>query len=85
MAIERHGKTDDPVTVAAARAIAELGAGVTCATITVDAAWVRAFNLTRIYRRPNGTIHDILERTVFSEPIICRTCRVWCRIGSSRS
>jgi len=33
---------------------------------------VREFNLKRMYRSPNGTIRNILNGTIFREPIICQ-------------
>jgi len=72
LGIEHRDRTDDQVTVDAAHAIAEFGVGVKCATITPDEARVREFNLKRMYRSPNGTIRNILDGTIFREPIICR-------------
>jgi isocitrate dehydrogenase len=72
LGIEYRDKTDDQVTVDAAQAIAKYGVGVKCATITPDEARVREFNLKRMYRSPNGTIRNILDGTIFREPIICR-------------
>src|SRR6185437_15775100 len=72
LGIEYRDKTDDQVTVDAAHAIAEYGVGVKCATITPDEARVREFNLKRMYRSPNGTLRNILDGTIFREPIICR-------------
>jgi len=72
LGIDYRDKTDDQVTVDAAKAIAQYGVGVKCATITPDEARVREFNLRRMYRSPNGTIRNILDGTIFREPIICR-------------
>ncbi|MGC8476741.1 MAG: NADP-dependent isocitrate dehydrogenase [Acetobacteraceae bacterium] len=72
LGIEYRDQTDDQVTVDAARAIAQYGVGVKCATITPDEARVKEFNLKRMYRSPNGTIRNILDGTIFREPIICR-------------
>jgi isocitrate dehydrogenase len=71
LGIEYRDKTDDQVTVDAANAIREYGVGVKCATITPDEARVTEFNLKRMYRSPNGTIRNILDGTIFREPIIC--------------
>ena len=46
---------------------------------------VEEFGLKKMWRSPNGTIRNILGGTVFREPIICRTCRAWCRAGPSPS
>ncbi|MBV8704000.1 MAG: NADP-dependent isocitrate dehydrogenase [Acetobacteraceae bacterium] len=72
LGIENRDATEDKVTVDAARAIAQYGVGVKCATITPDEARVREFSLKRMYRSPNGTIRNILDGTIFREPIICR-------------
>ena len=72
LGIEYRDQTDDQVTVDAAKAIAQYGVGVKCATITPDEARVSEFNLKRMYRSPNGTIRNILDGTIFREPIICR-------------
>jgi len=54
-----------------ANAIKQYGVGVKCATITPDEARVKEFNLTKMWKSPNGTIRNILGGTVFREPIIC--------------
>jgi isocitrate dehydrogenase len=72
LGIEHRDATDDQVTVDAAKAIAQYGVGVKCATITPDEARVREFDLKRMYRSPNGTIRNILDGTIFREPIICK-------------
>ncbi|HSV66669.1 MAG TPA: NADP-dependent isocitrate dehydrogenase [Mycobacteriales bacterium] len=71
LSIEHRDATDDQVTVAAANAIKQHGAGVKCATITPDEARVEEFGLKRMWRSPNGTIRNILGGVVFREPIIC--------------
>ena len=43
-----------------------------CATITPDEARVKEFSLKQMWRSPNGTIRNILDGTIFREPIICR-------------
>ncbi|HTR15484.1 MAG TPA: NADP-dependent isocitrate dehydrogenase [Acetobacteraceae bacterium] len=72
LGIENRDKTDDQVTVESAMAIKQYGVGVKCATITPDEARVREFNLKKMWRSPNGTIRNILDGTIFREPIICR-------------
>src|SRR5690606_21880464 len=64
--------TDDRVTIEAANAIKQYGVGVKCATITPDEARVKEFNLKKMWKSPNGTIRNILNGTVFREPIICK-------------
>jgi isocitrate dehydrogenase len=72
LGIEHRDQTDDQVTVDAAHAIAKYGVGVKCATITPDEARVAEFGLKRMYRSPNGTLRNILDGTIFREPIICK-------------
>ncbi len=72
LGMEYRDATEDQVTVDSARAIAKYGVGVKCATITPDEARVKEFGLKRMYRSPNGTIRNILDGTIFREPIICR-------------
>lgn len=72
LGIENRDKTEDKVTVDAANAIKEHKVGVKCATITPDEARVKEFNLKKMWKSPNGTIRNILDGTVFREPIICK-------------
>jgi len=72
LGIEYRDKTEDKVTVDAANAIKQYGVGVKCATITPDEARVKEFNLKKMWKSPNGTIRNILDGTVFREPIICK-------------
>ena len=72
LGIEYRDQTDDQVTVDAANAIKRYGVGVKCATITPDEARLAEFKLKKMWRSPNGTIRNILDGTIFREPIICR-------------
>ncbi len=72
LGIEHRDATNDQVTVESARAIKQYGVGVKCATITPDEARVKEFGLKKMWKSPNGTIRNILDGTVFREPIICR-------------
>jgi len=72
LGIETRDATDDRVTVDAANAIRQYGVGVKCATITPDEARVKEFGLKQMWKSPNGTIRNILDGTIFREPIICR-------------
>jgi len=72
LGIEYRDKTDDQVTVDAANAIKLHKVGVKCATITPDEARVKEFGLKQMWRSPNGTIRNILDGTIFREPIICK-------------
>jgi isocitrate dehydrogenase len=71
LGIEHRDATDDKVTFDSANATREFGVAVKCATITPDEARVKEFNLKRMYPSPNGTIRNILNGTIFREPIIC--------------
>ena len=71
LGIESRDATDDQVTIDASNAIKQYGVGVKCATITPDEARVAEFKLKRMWRSPNGTIRNILDGTIFREPIVC--------------
>ena len=71
LGIEYRDQTDDQVTVDAALAIKQYGVGIKCATITPDEARVTEFHLKKMWKSPNGTIRNILDGTIFREPIIC--------------
>jgi isocitrate dehydrogenase len=70
LGIEHRDATNDQVTIDAANAIRELGVGIKCATITPDEARVKEFSLKQMWKSPNGTIRNILDGTVFREPIV---------------
>lgn len=72
LGVEHRDATDDQVTVDAANAVKEYGVGIKCATITPDEARVKEFNLKQMWRSPNGTIRNILDGTVFREPIVIK-------------
>ena len=69
LSIQKRDETDDQITIDAANAIKEHGVGVKCATITPDEGRVKEFNLKKMWKSPNGTIRNILNGTVFREPI----------------
>ena len=70
LGIEHRDATNDQVTIDAANAIKQYGVGIKCATITPDEARVKEFNLKQMWKSPNGTIRNILDGTVFREPIV---------------
>lgn len=70
LGMEHRDLTNDQVTIDAANAIKQYGVGVKCATITPDEARVEEFGLKKMWKSPNGTIRNILDGTVFREPII---------------
>ena len=72
LGMEYRDQTDDQVTIDAAKAIEECKVGIKCATITPDEARVKEFNLKKMWKSPNGTIRNILNGTVFREPIIVK-------------
>jgi isocitrate dehydrogenase len=72
LGIEHRDATGDKVTIDSAHAIQKYGVGVKCATITPDEARVKEFNLTKMWKSPNGTIRNILGGVIFREPIICK-------------
>src|SRR5438067_2826071 len=72
LGIGSRDATDDRITVDSANATREYGVAVKCATITPDEARVKEFGLKQMWKSPNGTIRNILDGTIFREPIICR-------------
>ena len=72
LGIQKRDETRDQITIDAANKIKEVGVGVKCATITPDEGRVKEFGLKAMYRSPNGTIRNILDGTIFREPIICK-------------
>ena len=70
LSVTSRDATNDEITVKAANAIKEHNVGIKCATITPDEQRVEEFNLTNMWRSPNGTIRNIVGGTVFREPII---------------
>ena len=72
LGIEHRDATEDKVTIEAAEAIKKYKVGIKCATITPDEARVKEFKLKKMWKSPNGTIRNILNGTVFREPIIIK-------------
>ncbi|CAN5705509.1 isocitrate dehydrogenase (NADP(+)) [soil metagenome] len=70
LGMEYRDETNDQVTIDAANAIKQYGVGIKCATITPDEARVKEFSLKQMWKSPNGTIRNILDGTVFREPIV---------------
>lgn len=70
LSIQNRDRTEDQVTHEAARAILTHRVGVKCATITPDEERLKEFNLKKMWPSPNGTIRNIVNGTVFREPII---------------
>ena len=72
LGIEHRDATNDQVTIESANATKKHGVAVKCATITPDEARVKEFGLKQMWKSPNGTIRNILDGTIFREPIICQ-------------
>ncbi|XVE67893.1 hypothetical protein DITRI_Ditri09bG0024500 [Diplodiscus trichospermus] len=72
LGILNRDATDDKVTIESAEAALEYNVAIKCATITPDETRVKEFRLKSMWRSPNGTIRNILNGTVFREPILCR-------------
>ena len=70
LGLPEREKTGDQVTVDAANAIKKYGVGVKCATITPNAQRVQEYNLSKMWKSPNGTVRSILDGTVFRAPIL---------------
>ena len=62
--------TKDQVTKDAAAANAKYGVAVKCATITPNTGRMTEYNLTQMWKSPNGTIRTHLDGTVFRSPIL---------------
>lgn len=81
LSVQKRDETNDQITIDAANAIKKHRVGIKCATITPDEARVTEFNLKKMWKSPNGTIRNILNGTVFREPImidnIPRLCTNW--------
>jgi len=71
LGMEHRDATNDQVTIDAAEAIKKYSVGIKCATITPDEQRVEEFKLKQMWKSPNGTIRNILDGTVFREPIVC--------------
>ncbi|NLB78191.1 MAG: NADP-dependent isocitrate dehydrogenase [Clostridiaceae bacterium] len=72
LGLEAREKTNDQITIDSAEATKKYGVAVKCATITPNAARVKEYNLTEMWKSPNGTIRAILDGTVFREPILVK-------------
>lgn len=72
LGIQNRDATGDRVTIESANATLRYGVAVKCATITHDDVRMKEFGSPAMLRSPNGTIRNILDGTIFREPIICR-------------
>lgn len=72
LSLAKREETKDKITYEAANAIKKYGVGVKCATITPNAQRVEEYNLSEMWKSPNGTVRAILDGTVFREPIMVK-------------
>ena len=72
LSIENRDRTNDEITIESAKSIKINKVGVKCATITQTIKGLKEFNLKKKYPSPNGTIRNILNGTIFREPIIVK-------------
>ena len=70
LGLPERERTKDQVTVDAANANKKYGVAVKCATITPNRQRVEEYNLSEMWKSPNGTIRAILDGTVFRAPIL---------------
>ena len=72
LSIINRNITDDKITTEAAKEIKKYNVGVKCATITPDDKRIIEYKLKKKFPSPNGTIRNILNGTIFREPIIIK-------------
>ena len=72
LGLENRERTKDQVTIDSAEATKKYGVAVKCATITPNAERVKEYNLSQMWKSPNGTIRAILDGTVFRTPIVVK-------------
>ena len=70
LGLPEREKTKDQVTFDSAYATQKYGVAVKCATITPNKQRVEEYNLSEMWKSPNGTIRAILDGTVFRAPIL---------------
>ncbi|MBO4325258.1 MAG: NADP-dependent isocitrate dehydrogenase [Lachnospiraceae bacterium] len=70
LGLPERERTKDQVTLDASYAAKKYGVAVKCATITPNAQRVTEYNLSEMWKSPNGTIRSILDGTVFRAPIM---------------
>ncbi len=70
LGLPERERTKDKVTFDSAYATQKYGVAVKCATITPNKQRVEEYNLSEMWKSPNGTIRAILDGTVFRAPIL---------------
>ena len=72
LGLPEREKTKDQITVDSAQAARKYGVAVKCATITPNAQRVEEYNLSQMWKSPNGTIRAIMDGTVFRAPVMVK-------------
>ena len=75
LGLVKREETKDQITIDAANANKKYGVAVKCATITPNKQRVEEYNLSEMWKSPNGTIRAILDGTVFRAPILIDSIR----------
>ena len=75
LGLPKREETKDQITIDAANANKKYGVAVKCATITPNKQRVEEYNLSEMWKSPNGTIRAILDGTVFRAPILIDSIR----------
>ncbi len=75
LGLKKREETKDQITIDSANATKKYGVAVKCATITPNKQRVEEYNLSEMWKSPNGTIRAILDGTVFRAPIIIDTIK----------
>ncbi len=72
LGLAKRNETEDQITIDSALATMKYGVAVKCATITPNAARMPEYNLSNMWKSPNGTIRAMLDGTVFRAPILVK-------------
>ncbi|PHT75659.1 Isocitrate dehydrogenase [NADP] [Capsicum annuum] len=72
LGLPHRDATDDKVIIESSKANLKYNIAIKCATITLNEARMKKFNLKRMWKRPNGTIRNIPNGMIFREPILCK-------------
>lgn len=70
LSLPERERTKDQVTMDSALATKKYHVAVKCATITPNKQRVEEYQLSEMWKSPNGTIRSVLDGTVFRAPII---------------
>ena len=79
LGLPNRDRTEDQITLEAARAIKRLQVGVKCATITPNAQRMEEYGLKQLWKSPNATIRAELDGTVFRTPILASRIKPYVR------